>query len=86
MERAKRAICEPPGRRTAIATASLCNVCKTLHKDAVAIAARRRNGLQIARLAHYMRTRSWRSHGACETCDLQAAAAVLLGCCLGAAW
>eukprot|EP00974_Lingulodinium_polyedra_P049038 4713686-Lingulodinium_polyedra.AAC.1 len=52
--RAMRAICEPPRRRTTIATASLCNVCKTLHNDAVAITVRRRNGSRIARVAHSM--------------------------------
>eukprot|EP00974_Lingulodinium_polyedra_P002508 235516-Lingulodinium_polyedra.AAC.1 len=52
---ATRAICEPLRRRTAIATASLCNVCKTRHYDAVAIAVRGRSGSQIARLAHSMR-------------------------------
>eukprot|EP00974_Lingulodinium_polyedra_P043827 4208167-Lingulodinium_polyedra.AAC.1 len=54
--RAKRAICEPLRRRAAIATVSLCSVCKTLHNDAVAIAVGHRNGSQIARLAHSMRT------------------------------
>eukprot|EP00974_Lingulodinium_polyedra_P091411 8861455-Lingulodinium_polyedra.AAC.1 len=55
MERAKRATRKPPRWRTVIAPASLRIVCKTLYNGAVAIAARR-NGSQIARLAHYTRT------------------------------
>eukprot|EP00974_Lingulodinium_polyedra_P063053 6084886-Lingulodinium_polyedra.AAC.1 len=51
-ECAKRAICEPPGWRTAIATAARCNVCKPLHNDAVAIAVLHRSASQMARLAH----------------------------------
>eukprot|EP00974_Lingulodinium_polyedra_P056282 5412670-Lingulodinium_polyedra.AAC.1 len=53
---AKRAIRKPLRRRATIATASLCNACKTLHNDAVAIAVNRRNGSQIARVAYSMRT------------------------------
>eukprot|EP00974_Lingulodinium_polyedra_P100242 9710160-Lingulodinium_polyedra.AAC.1 len=46
---AKRATCEPLQPRTADLTASLRNVCRTLHNDAVAIAVRRRSGSLIAR-------------------------------------
>eukprot|EP00974_Lingulodinium_polyedra_P096100 9313911-Lingulodinium_polyedra.AAC.1 len=89
MERAKRTICDPLGRQTGIATAPLRNVCKTLYNDAAPIAVRRRNGSQIARLAHDMRTpilvfawivRTMRFASRCL-----GAAWVLLGCCLGAA-
>eukprot|EP00974_Lingulodinium_polyedra_P011498 1110907-Lingulodinium_polyedra.AAC.1 len=55
MVRATRAKCEPLRRRTAIAPASLCSVCETLHKDAVKSTVRRRSGLQIARVARAMR-------------------------------
>eukprot|EP00974_Lingulodinium_polyedra_P114348 11071342-Lingulodinium_polyedra.AAC.1 len=49
MECARRAICEQLRRRMVDLTASLCNVCGTLHNYAVAIALRRRNGSLIAR-------------------------------------
>eukprot|EP00974_Lingulodinium_polyedra_P110935 10729528-Lingulodinium_polyedra.AAC.1 len=53
---ARSAICELSRRRTAIAIAPLCGVLQALHNDAVAIAVRRRSGLQFARLARTMRT------------------------------
>eukprot|EP00974_Lingulodinium_polyedra_P132390 11221548-Lingulodinium_polyedra.AAC.1 len=44
----ERAICEPLRRRTVDSTASLRNVCKTLHNGAVESTIRGRSGSQIA--------------------------------------
>eukprot|EP00974_Lingulodinium_polyedra_P011108 1071013-Lingulodinium_polyedra.AAC.1 len=46
----KRAINEPLRRQTADSTASLRNVCKTLHNDTAESTVRGRSGSQIARL------------------------------------
>eukprot|EP00974_Lingulodinium_polyedra_P080313 7780078-Lingulodinium_polyedra.AAC.1 len=50
MARAKRAVRKPLWRHTVDSTASLCNACETLRKDAVDSTVRRRNGPRNARL------------------------------------
>eukprot|EP00974_Lingulodinium_polyedra_P004424 414056-Lingulodinium_polyedra.AAC.1 len=65
MECMKRAIREPLRRRTVDLTATLRNVCKTLHNDAVAIAVRRRNGSQIERWRTPCKRLFWCSREAC---------------------
>eukprot|EP00974_Lingulodinium_polyedra_P053779 5168061-Lingulodinium_polyedra.AAC.1 len=56
MERAKRAICEALRLRTVDSTATLCTVVETVRNDAVESAVCHRNGSQIARVTHSMRT------------------------------
>eukprot|EP00974_Lingulodinium_polyedra_P016216 1571837-Lingulodinium_polyedra.AAC.1 len=63
MECARRAIREPLRRQAVDLSASFCSVCKTLHKDAVAIAVRRRSGLLIARSRSPRARQNWRARG-----------------------
>eukprot|EP00974_Lingulodinium_polyedra_P069356 6715429-Lingulodinium_polyedra.AAC.1 len=53
---ARRAICGPLRRQTIDSTASLRTVLQTVHNDAIKSTVCRRNGSQIARLAHTVRT------------------------------
>eukprot|EP00974_Lingulodinium_polyedra_P058523 5635974-Lingulodinium_polyedra.AAC.1 len=52
----RRAMCEPLWRQTVDSAASLCTVSNAVRNNAVESTVRKRNGSQIARLAHSMRT------------------------------